>query len=199
MDGSQKETPQTPPIHVHMPFQPHQSLYKDLTVPLTFHFSPISPYQSLQPLAITHPDHNPFKPSGIFLAITYNIPPQPEPQNKPQTVPFPTKKDKEPLYQPPDPTVGASSRPPDMNMLAIDPDPPNPISSFLKTLTLADSREPFLLPVIEDSELDLSNLGLEEVFMTNTEPKVEEEDGVLRPKQPPPPPPIFPPPPIIPD
>ena len=80
-------------------------------------------------------------------------------------------------------------------MLAIDPDPSNPISSFLKTLTLEDPREPFVLPVIKDTDLDLSNLGLEEVFMAN---KVEDDD-VLRPKQPPPPPPIFPLPPFIPD
>ena len=85
-------------------------------------------------------------------------------------------------------------------MLTVDPDPPNPISSFLKTLTFNDPREPFVLPVIEDSDLDLSDLGLEEVFMTNNEPKVEEEDDVLRPKNPPSPlPPIFPPPPFIPD
>ena len=78
-------------------------------------------------------------------------------------------------------------------MLTVDPDPPNPISSFLKTLTLNDPREPFVLLVIEDSDLDLSVLGLEEVFMTNNEPKMEEEDDVLRPKNPlPPPPPIFP-------
>ena len=108
------------------------------------------------------------------------------------------KKDKEQVYQSPDPTIGTSSRPLDMKMLAVDPDPPNPISSFLKTLTLEDSREPFVLLIIEDSSLDLSDLGLEEVFMENTEPKVEEDD-VLRPKQPPPPPPIFPPPPFIPD
>ena len=51
-----------------------------------------------------------------------------------------------------------------------------------------------MLLIIEDSDLDLSDLGLEEVFMTNNEPKVEEEDDVLRPKNPPsPPPPIFPP------
>ena len=57
-----------------------------------------------------------------------------------------------------------------------------------------------MLLVIEDSDLDLSVFGLEEVFMTNNEPKVEEEDDVLRPKNPPPPPPpIFPPPPIIPE
>ena len=125
-----------------MPFQPQQSLYKDLSIPSTSPFSPISPYQKLQPLAITHPNHNPFKPSGIFLAISYSIPPQQEPQTRPQNEPSPIKKDKGPLYQPPNPIVGASSRSPDMNMLVVDPDPPNPISSFLKTLTLEDSREP---------------------------------------------------------
>ena len=87
-----------------------------------------------------------------------------------------------------------------MNMLTMDFDPPNPISSFLKTLTLNDPREPFVLPIIEDFDPDLSDLGLEEVFMTNNEPKVKEEDDVLRPKNPPsPPPPIFPPPPFIQD
>ena len=40
-----------------------------------------------------------------------------------------------------------------MNMLTVDPDPPNLISSFLKTLTFNDSREPFVLPVVEDSDL----------------------------------------------
>ena len=84
-----------------------------------------------------------------------------------------------------------------MNMLAVDSDPPNPISSFLRTLTLNDLREPLVLPIIEDADLDLSDLGLEEVFMTNDEPK-EEEDDVLCPNKPPSPPPIFPPPPFIP-
>ena len=124
IEGSQKEATQTPPIHVHMPFQPRQSLYKDLSIPLTSPFSLISPYQNLQPLAITHLDHNPFKPSGIFPAITYSTPSQPKPQARPQREPSPIRKDKEPLYQPPDPTVGASLKPPDMNMLAMDPDPP---------------------------------------------------------------------------
>ena len=110
------------------------------------------------------------------------------------------KKDKELVYQPLDPTIGASSRPPNMNMLAVDHDPPKPISSFLKTLTLEDSRKPFVLLIIDDSDLDLSDLGLEEVFMTNIEPKVEEEDDVLHLKKPPPPPPpIFPPPPFVPE
>ena len=110
------------------------------------------------------------------------------------------KKDKEPLYQPLDPTVGASSKPLDMNMLAMDTNPPNPISSFLKTITLENPRESLVLPIIDDTDLNLSDLGLEEVFMANNEPKVEEEedDDVLRPKQPPPPPPpIFSPSPFI--
>ena len=200
MERSQKEATQTPPIHVHMPFQPRQSLYKDLSIPVTSPFSPISPYQNLQQLAITHPEYNLFKPNGIFPAIKYSTPPQPKPQTRPQNEPSPIKKDKGPLHQPQNPTVGASSRPPDMNMLAVDPDPPNPISSFLKTLTLEDSRKPFVLPIIDDMDLDLSDLGLEEVFMTNTDPKVEEEDDVFRPKKPPsPPPPIFPPPPLVPE
>ena len=38
------------------------------------------------------------------------------------------KKDKEPLYQPPNPTIDASLRPSDMNMLALNPNPLNPIS-----------------------------------------------------------------------
>ena len=174
-----------------MPFQPRQSLYKDLSIPVTSPFSPISPHQNLQPLAITHPNHNPFKPSGILPAITYSIPPQPEPQARLHNEPSPIKKDKEPLYQPPNPTVGTSSKPPDINMLVVDPDPTNLISSFLKTLTLEDSREPFVLPIIDDTNLDLSDLGLEEVFMTNTESKVEEEDDVLRPKKPSSTPPPF--------
>ena len=84
-----------------------------------------------------------------------------------------------------------------MNMLAMNPDPPNPISSFIKTLTLGDPKEPFVLPIVEDSDLELSDLGLEEVFMTN--PKEEEEDDVLHPQRPPSPPPIFSPPPFVPD
>ena len=68
-----------------------------------------------------------------------------------------------------------------MNMLAIDPDPSNPISSFLKTLTLEDLRKPFVLPVINDTDLNLSGLGLEEVLMADNQQKVEEDD-VFRPK-----------------
>ena len=74
MEGSQKEPTPSPPIYVHMPFQSRQSLYKDLSVPSTSPFSPTSPYQNLQPLAITHPDYNPFKSSGILLTITYSTP-----------------------------------------------------------------------------------------------------------------------------
>ena len=64
-EASQKEATQAIPMQVYTPYQPRQSLYKDLSMPLTSPFSPISPYQNLQQLAITHPDHNPFKPSGI--------------------------------------------------------------------------------------------------------------------------------------
>ena len=198
MEGSQKEATQALPMHVHMPYQPRQVLYKDLAMPLTSPFSPTS--QNLQPLVMTHPNHNPFRPSGILPSITHPVPPQLESQANPQNDSLPMKKDKEQVYQFPNPTIGASLRPLDMNMLTVDPDPPNPILSFLKTLTLNDFREPLVLPVIEDSDLDLFDLGLEEVFMANNEPKVEEEDDVLRPKNPPSPPPaIFPPPPFIPE
>jgi len=40
-----------------------------------------------------------------------------------------------------------------MNMLAVDPNPPNPISSFLKNLTLENPRDPFMLPVIDATDL----------------------------------------------
>jgi len=138
MKGSQKEAIQILSMHVHTPYQPQQLLYNDLSMPLASPFSPTSSYQNLQPLAMTHPNHNPFKPSGVFPGITHSVPPQPEPQTNPQNDSPPMKKDKEPIYQPPDPTIGASSRSPDMNMLAVDTDPPNPILSFLKTLTLED-------------------------------------------------------------
>ena len=85
-----------------------------------------------------------------------------------------------------------------MNMLAVDLDPQNPISSFLKNLTLENPRDPVVLPVIDATDLDLSDLGLEGVFMTNDQPTVEEDD-VLRPKLPPLPPSIFPPPPFVPN
>ena len=65
-----------------------------------------------------------------------------------------------------------------MNLLTIDPDPPNPISLFLRTLTLEDPKEPFVLPIIEDSDLDLSGLGLEEIFMTNS--KLSPELGKMQ-------------------
>ena len=83
---------------------------------------------------------------------------QSQSQNKPSL-------DKYPLSQPLDPIVGASSKPPDMNMLIIDPDPLNPISSFLKAITLEDSYNPPVLPIIADNDLDLSNLDLEGIFM----------------------------------
>ena len=52
-----------------------------------------------------------------------------------------------------------------MNMLTINPDPPNPISSFLKVITLEDSNTPIVLPIIVDTDLDLFDLGLEGIFM----------------------------------
>ena len=198
IEGSQKEATQPSPMLVYTLYQSQQSLYKDLSVPLTFPFSSTSPNQSFQPLAMTHFEHNPFKPSGILPSITYLSPLKVEPQTKPQNEPSFKKNDKEPLYQPPDPTIGASSKPPNMNMLAVDPDPPNPNSSFLKNLTLENPREHFVLPVVDVTDLDLSHLGLEEVFMVDNQPIVEEDD-VLRPKSPPPLSPILPPPHFVPD
>ena len=52
-----------------------------------------------------------------------------------------------------------------MNMLTIDPDPPNPISSFLKTITLDYSNNPPVLPIIANTNLDLSGLSLDGIFM----------------------------------
>ena len=45
-------------------------------------------------------------------------------------------------------------------MLAVDLDPLNPISSFLKNLTLENPRETFVLLVIDTTKLDLFDLGL---------------------------------------
>ena len=55
-----------------------------------------------------------------------------------------------------------------------------------------------MLPVIDATDLDLSDLSLERVFMIDDQPTVKEDD-VLCPKLPPLPPPIFPPPPFVPD
>ena len=191
-------------MFVYTPYQPRQSLYKDLYIPLTSSFSSTSPRQNLQPLAMTHPDYNPFKTSGTLPAITYPFPHKPTSQARPQNEPSPRKKkkkDKEPLYLPLDPTIGASSRTPNKNMLAVDPNPPNPISSFLKNLSLENPRDPFMLPVINAIDLDLFELGLEEVIMHQAEnqPIVEEDNVLHPPPHPPPPPPIFPPPPFVPN
>ena len=75
MEGPQKEATQILPMHVHTPYQPRQLLYKDLAMPLTSPFLPASPFQNLQPLVMTHPNHNPFRPSGIFPSITNPVPP----------------------------------------------------------------------------------------------------------------------------
>ena len=62
---SQKTVTQPSLMLAYTPFQPRQSLYKDMSIPLT------SLGQNLQRLAMIHPDHNPFKTSGIFSAIIY--------------------------------------------------------------------------------------------------------------------------------
>ena len=74
MEGSHKEATQAFPMHVQMPYQPRQLLYKDLAMPLTSLFSPTS--QNLQPLVMTHPNHNPFRPSVILSSIIHPVPPQ---------------------------------------------------------------------------------------------------------------------------
>ena len=76
MQESQKEAAQALPMHVQMPYQPRQLLYKDLTIPLTSPFLPTS--QNLQPLVMTHPNHNPFRPSGILPSIIRPVPSQPK-------------------------------------------------------------------------------------------------------------------------
>ena len=76
-------------------------------MPLTSPFSPTC--QNLQPLVITHPNHNLFRPSGILPSIIHAVPAQPESQVKSQNDSPSMKKDKEPVYQLPDPTIGASS------------------------------------------------------------------------------------------
>ena len=181
-------------MFVYTPHQSRQSLYKDLSIPLTSPLLSNSTSQNFQPLTTIHPNHNPLKSNGIFPAITYPIQPKIETQSQSQNKP---SLNKYLLPQPSNPIVGASSKPPDMNMLTIDPDPPKPISSFLKAITLEDSNNPLVLPIIADTDLDLSDLGLEGRFMyqQDDQPTVEEGD-VFHPS---PPPPIFPPPSFVPD
>ena len=81
---------------VYTSYRPRQSLYEDLSIPLTTPFSSTSPGQNLQPLAMKHPNYNPLKPSRIFPAITYPAPLKLEPQARSQNEPSPKKKDKEP-------------------------------------------------------------------------------------------------------
>ena len=63
-------------------------------------------------------------------------------------------------------------------MLTIDPDPPNPILSFLKAITLEDSNTPHVLPIIADTDLDLSDLSLDSIFMyqQDDQPTIEKDD-----------------------
>ena len=74
MQESRKEAAQAILMHVQMPYQPRQLLYKDLAIPLTLPFSLTS--QNLQPLVMTHPSHNPFRPSGILPSIIRPVPSQ---------------------------------------------------------------------------------------------------------------------------
>ena len=68
IEGLRRTIIQSSPMFVYTPYQPQQSLYKDLSIPLTSPFSSTSPGQNLQPLAMTYPNYNPFKTSGIFPA-----------------------------------------------------------------------------------------------------------------------------------
>ena len=94
IEGLQRTIIQSSPMFIYTPYQPQQSLYKDLSIPLTSPFSSTSPGQNLQPLAMTYPDYNPFKTSGIFPDITYTLPPKLEPQAKPQDEPSSNKRTK---------------------------------------------------------------------------------------------------------
>ena len=80
IEGSQKTVTQPSLMLAYTPFQHQQSLYKDLSIPLTSPFSSTSPGQNVQPLAMKHPNYNPFKTSGIFPTITYPSPPKPNPK-----------------------------------------------------------------------------------------------------------------------
>ena len=150
-----------------------------MSIPLTSPLLSNSTSQNFQPLTTIHHNHNPFKSNGIFLAITYPIQPKTETQSQSQNKPSPNKYL---LSQPSDPIVGASSKPPDINMLTIDLDPPKPISSFLKAITLEDSNNPLVLPIIADTDLDLFDLSLEGRFMYQQDDQATvEEDDIFRP------------------
>ena len=58
IERSQKIVTQPSPMLVYTPYQPRQSLYKYLPIPLTSPFSSVSPGQNLQLLAMTHPNYN---------------------------------------------------------------------------------------------------------------------------------------------
>ena len=72
-------------------------------------------------------------------------------------------------------------------MLSINLDPPILISSFLKAITIEDSNTPPVLLIITNTDLDLSDLGLDGIFMYQQDDQpIVEEDDVLHP-----PPPLF--------
>ena len=93
IEKSQKKETQACPVFVYTLHQSRQSLYKDLSIPLTSPFLSNSTNQNFQPLTAIHPNHNPLKSSGILLAITYplqsKIVSQSQSQNKPSLDKYP--------------------------------------------------------------------------------------------------------------
>ena len=72
-------------------------------------------------------------------------------------------------------------------MLSINLDPSILISSFLKAITIEDSNTLSVLLIIANTDLDLSDLGLDGIFMYQQDDQpIVEEDDVLHP-----PPPLF--------
>ena len=78
-------------MFIYTPHQSRQSLYKDLSLPLTSLFLSNSTSQNFQPLTTIHPNHNPIKSSGISPAITYPVQPKIETQSQLQNKPSPNK------------------------------------------------------------------------------------------------------------
>ena len=70
-------------------------------------------------------------------------------------------------------------------MLSINLDPPILISSFLKAITIEDSNTLSVLLIIANTDLDLSDLGLDGIFMYQQDDQpIVEEDDVLHPPPP---------------
>ena len=81
IEKSQKTETQAFPMSVYTLHQSRQSLYKDLSIPLSSPFLSNSPSQNFQPLTTIHLDHSPLKSSRILPAITYPLQSKPESQS----------------------------------------------------------------------------------------------------------------------